>query len=160
GDAGSNPVQVTLSVTHGTLTLSGTAGLTFSTGDGSDDSTMVFTGTIPDINTALDGLSFTPVSDFSGLAALTITTNDLSNFGVGGPRSAASGVSITVVDPNAVITILSLSANPIDENDTTTLSGSFDDPAPQDTHTVVIDWGDGSTPTTLSLGAGVLSFSA
>ena len=43
-DAGSNPVQVTLTATNGTLNLSGTAGLAFSTGDGtvvitnSDDS--------------------------------------------------------------------------------------------------------------------------
>ena len=33
-DAGGDTVQVTLTVTHGTLTLSGTAGLTFSAGDG------------------------------------------------------------------------------------------------------------------------------
>src|SRR5205085_2934579 len=93
-------------------------------------------------------------------ASLTVTTDDQSNFGVGGPRSATSGVSITVIDPNAAITDLSLSADPIDENGSTTLSGSFDDPAPQDTHVVLIDWGDGSVDTTLSLDPGVLTFGA
>src|SRR5262249_15619640 len=55
-----------------------------------------------------------------------------------------------------------LSAGPaaIDENGTTTVSGSFADPGTQDTHTVVIRWGDGSPDTTLNLGAGVLPFSA
>src|SRR5262249_24618987 len=95
GDAGNNPVKVTLSVTHGTLPLSGTNGLTFSAGDGSADATMTFTGAIPDVNAALDGLSDAPDAAFSGLASLTITTDDQGNFGVGGPRSATSGVSVT-----------------------------------------------------------------
>src|SRR5205085_570428 len=42
---------------------------------------------------------------------------------------------------------------------TTTLSGSFTDPGTLDTHTVVIDWGDGSSDTTVNLAAGVLTFS-
>ena len=33
------------------------------------------------------------------------------------------------------------------------LSGSFTDPGTQDTHTVMIAWGDGSTNTTLNLAA-------
>ena len=56
-DAASSPVQVTLSVTNGTLTLAGTGGLTFSTGDGTSDSSMVFTGTLADVNAALNGLA-------------------------------------------------------------------------------------------------------
>src|SRR2546425_1283148 len=55
-DAGSSSVQVTLSATNGTITLSGTSGLTFSTGDGTADATMTFTGTVANINTALNGL--------------------------------------------------------------------------------------------------------
>ena len=47
--------QVTLSATNGTLTLgAGTlAALSFTTGDGTADATMTFTGTLADINTAL-----------------------------------------------------------------------------------------------------------
>src|SRR5262249_47649371 len=74
--------------------------------------------------------------------------------------SAAATTSVTVhnVAPSGV----TLSASPatINENDTTTVSGSFSDPGTQDTHTVVIHWGDGSADTTLNLAAGVLTFSA
>src|SRR5207249_10710536 len=55
-DAGTASVQVSLSVMSGTLTLSGTSGLTFTTGDGTADSSMTFTGTIANINMALNGL--------------------------------------------------------------------------------------------------------
>ena len=45
-DAGSNPVEVTLTASHGVLTLGGTTGLTFSAGDGATDGTMTFRGAI------------------------------------------------------------------------------------------------------------------
>ena len=48
--------QVTLTATNGTITLSQTTGLSFTAGDGTADATMTFTGTIADINTALNGL--------------------------------------------------------------------------------------------------------
>jgi hypothetical protein len=41
-----------------------------------------------------------------------------------------------------------------------TLNGMFTDPGILDTHTVVINWGDGSTNTTLNLAANVLTFNA
>ena len=82
-DAGTNPVQVTLTASQGTVTLAGTTGLTFSTGDGAADAIMTFTGTLADINTALNNLSFQPLANYNGAAALTITTNDLGNTGGG-----------------------------------------------------------------------------
>jgi hypothetical protein len=48
----------------------------------------------------------------------------------------------------------------IDEDGSTTLTGGFTDPGVLDTHTVVIDWGDGSPNTTLSLAAGVTAIPA
>ena len=75
-DAGSNPIEVTLTVTNGTLTLVGTTGLTFTTGDGTTDSTMTFRGTVANINTALNGLSYNPTANYSGSATLTITSLD------------------------------------------------------------------------------------
>ena len=96
-DAATSPVQVTLSVTNGTLSLSGSAGLTFSTGDGSADATMVFTGTLADINAALNDLSFSPTADLSGAALLTLTTGDQGNTGSGGAQSDADTVNITIV---------------------------------------------------------------
>ena len=95
-DAGVAVVQVTLNGTNGLITLSGTAGLTFSTGDGTADATMTFTGTIANINTALDGLSFDPTSDFNGAASLQIITDDLGNTGIGGALTDDDTIAITV----------------------------------------------------------------
>src|SRR5678815_3676573 len=71
-DAGSNSVRVTLTATNGTITLNGTTGLTFSAGDGTSDAVMTFTGTMTDINAALNGLAFAPTANFNGAANLQI----------------------------------------------------------------------------------------
>ena len=95
-DAGTNAVQVTLTATNGTITLSGTSGLAFTVGDGTADATMTFTGTLVNINTALNGMTFTPTNGFSGAATLSITTNDLGNTGSGGPLTDTDSVNIQV----------------------------------------------------------------
>jgi hypothetical protein len=59
---------VTLSATHGTLTLSQLTGLTFTVGDGTADATMTFTGTMANINAALNGLTYAPTADYNGAA--------------------------------------------------------------------------------------------
>ena len=94
-DAGSNPLQVTLSVTNGVLTLGGVAGLSFSAG-ANGSATMTFTGTIANINTALNGLRFDPTANFNGSAVLTLNTNDQGNTGTGGAQSDNDTVAITV----------------------------------------------------------------
>src|SRR5207249_7013188 len=63
-DGGAGSEQVTLTATDGVITLSGTSGLAFATGDGTADATMTFSGTTAAINTALNGLSFAPTADF------------------------------------------------------------------------------------------------
>ncbi len=73
---GDHVIEVTLSVTNGTLTLNGTTGLTFISGNGTADSSMTFTATFSDINSALDGLSYTPATDYNGSATLTLSTSD------------------------------------------------------------------------------------
>jgi streptogramin lyase len=55
--------------------------------------------------------------------------------------------------------IPTLAASTINEGQSATLGGTFTDPDPLDSHTVVVAWGDGSANTTLSLGSGVYSFS-
>src|SRR5207302_29826 len=82
--------------------------------------------------------------------AVTVTDSD------GASTSAATSVNVINLPPaNAQLT---LSAATINENDSTTLSGSFADPGTLDTHTLVINWCDGSSTPTLNLGAGVLTF--
>ena len=50
-------------------------------------------------------------------------------------------------------------ATSIDEGDQITLNGSFSDPGIEDTHTLLVDWGDGTAPLTVELAAGVTTFS-
>ncbi|MEC4985879.1 MAG: Ig-like domain-containing protein, partial [Oscillatoria sp. PMC 1076.18] len=94
-DAASDPVTVTLSTQNGILDLGGdTTGLVSFGGDGTNQISL--TGTVEEINTALDNLSYTPNADFSGEDTLTITTNDLGNNGTGGALSDTDAIAITV----------------------------------------------------------------
>ncbi|NIV45881.1 MAG: DUF4347 domain-containing protein, partial [Gammaproteobacteria bacterium] len=95
-----NPLQVSLKAANGTMTLSTTLGLTFSVGTGAGDTDMVFTGSIADINAALDGMSFNPLTGFDGAASIEITTDDLGNSGIGGALSDVDTVDINVVGTN------------------------------------------------------------
>jgi CSLREA domain-containing protein len=95
-DAGGNPVRITLSASHGALTLASTSGLTFSSGDGTADSNMTFSGSLPNINAALNGLTYTPAADYTGSDTLNITTSDLGNTGSGGALSDADTVAVAV----------------------------------------------------------------
>jgi VCBS repeat-containing protein len=107
-DAGAGSLQVQLSVTHGTLTLATTTGLTVI---GNATANVTATGTLTDLNNALATLSFTPTLDFPGsaasdTAAFSITTNDQGNTGTGGALSDTDGVTITVDQVNDAPTAL------------------------------------------------------
>jgi VCBS repeat-containing protein len=99
-DAGMNPVKVTLSVDVGTLTLNSISGLTFISGDGVNDATMTFTGTLSAINFALNGMAYRAGSNYNGSATLSITSNDQGNTGSGGPLTDTDTVTITVNSVN------------------------------------------------------------
>ncbi|HZV53953.1 MAG TPA: tandem-95 repeat protein, partial [Rhodocyclaceae bacterium] len=118
-DAGASAVRVTLTATNGTIILNGTTGLTFSVGDGVADATMTFTGTVTNINSALNGMMFTPTSNYFGAASLQIVTNDQGNTGSGGALSATDVIGITV---NPVADTPSVT-NATTNEDTQTTSG-------------------------------------
>jgi hypothetical protein len=99
-DAGSNPLKVTLQSTNGTLTLSGTTGLSFTTGDGTADSNMVFTGSASNINAALEGMTYTPAPGYNGPANVQIDVDDQNFTGTGGPQTDSENVPITVTAVN------------------------------------------------------------
>ena len=99
-DLGGGDLQETLTATHGTITLSGTTGLTFTTGDGTGDATMTFTGSLSDVNAALDGLAYDPAPDYNGPADLTILSDDQGNTGSGGSKTDTDDVTITVSEVN------------------------------------------------------------
>ncbi|HXG34920.1 MAG TPA: kelch repeat-containing protein [Bryobacteraceae bacterium] len=73
-----------------------------------------------------------------------------------GASSNIAKISVTVRNVPPAIASLDLlySASSINENGTVTLYGTFSDPGTLDSHTVVIDWGDGSPPTQIDVPAG------
>ena len=89
-----------LTSTNGSVTLATLAGLTFSSGDGTADSSMTFTGTIAAINAALDGASFLGAANYNGAAQLGIAVDDLGNTGTGGPQNVTAVVALTVLPVN------------------------------------------------------------
>ncbi|WP_236025116.1 DUF4347 domain-containing protein [Arenibaculum pallidiluteum] len=113
-DAENAAVQVRLVATNGTITLSRTTGLTFTVGDGTGDPIITMTGTITDINAALDGLVFLPGQDFGGSASLRIVTNDLGNAGSGGAKQDDVTIAIAVT-PVADMPTLSASASGLED---------------------------------------------
>jgi VCBS repeat-containing protein len=88
--------QVSLSATNGTLTLASGSEVDVTSGTGAGDSSVTFTGTISDLNLALDGLVFTPAPDVYGAGSIAISIDDLGNSGSGGALSAGGSVSITI----------------------------------------------------------------
>ncbi len=78
-----------------------------------------------------------PTDTASDVYEIGVTLTD-DDFG-----TATANTSVTVNNLNPVI--VSVSVNEIDENGTATINGSFTDVGTLDTHTVVIDWGDGTT---------------
>jgi hypothetical protein len=96
-DAGNDALTVTLiATTSGTMSLSGTTGLTFSAGDGTDDITMTFSGTLTSLNAAINGSTFKPAAGFTGTAGLQISTNDQGHNGSGGAKTATNTIPINV----------------------------------------------------------------
>src|SRR6202043_2665049 len=67
--------QLTLKVSHGTLALATTTGLTFSSG-ANDTASMTVKGTLAAINAALNELVYTPTTGFTGSDSLSISLKD------------------------------------------------------------------------------------
>ncbi|UBF25722.1 DUF4347 domain-containing protein [Kovacikia minuta CCNUW1] len=89
----SNNIQVTLNATNGTVALGSTSNVTV-TGDNSN--TVTVTGSIADINAALNGLSFNPTANYNGIASIQIVTNDQAALELGGALSDTDTLNITV----------------------------------------------------------------
>ncbi len=94
-DVAGAPMAITLTASNSTLiTLPTLVGLSFSSGDGSADASMTFTGTLPSINTALNGLVITPPLNFIGPSTLQITSFDQGATGNGDPGADNDTVNI------------------------------------------------------------------
>jgi Ca2+-binding RTX toxin-like protein len=106
------------------------------------------------INSATGAISYSAI-DGPNSVPLTVRVTD------NGVPSLYDEESLTINVTNIAPSNLSLdpSVGVIDENSFVTLSGSFDDPGILDSHTVEINWGDG-TSDVVSRGANVLDFSS
>ena len=90
-----------LQVTGGTLSLLRTAGLTFTTGDGTADASLAFQGTPDSLNTALAGMTYQPPVEFSGEITLTVETTD----GDGATDTDSFKISISAVNDAPVVSL-------------------------------------------------------
>ncbi len=91
-------LELTLTTSQGTFTLSQTEGLTLLLGDGIRDSSLVLRGTLDQINRAFDGLLFTPNVNASGNASFSLLVEDAGNAGVGGKQLAMGSISISLIE--------------------------------------------------------------
>ncbi|WP_421228201.1 retention module-containing protein [Aeromonas enteropelogenes] len=93
-DAGNSPIEIRLSVEHGTLNLPAGSGVTVV---GNGTGSLVLTGTLADLNALLSGgVTYQGVQDFNGRDRLTMVTDDLGNTGSGGPLSDTDVLPIEV----------------------------------------------------------------
>ncbi len=122
-DFGSD-LKVTVSVGHGTLSLSQTTGLDFEDGDGTDDQKMTFTGSKDDINAALDGLVYTPDEDYDETDLLKVTVDDQGHTGEGGSQTDTASVSIDITPVNDGPKVETNNGAELDEGTTVMLSDS------------------------------------
>ncbi|WP_397453491.1 Ig-like domain-containing protein [Pseudomonas sp. NA-150] len=73
-DAEGDAQHVTLNASHGTLNLGTLTGLTGVSGNGT--ASVSFSGSLADINAALNSLGFTGDKDYNGNASFTVSSND------------------------------------------------------------------------------------
>ncbi len=136
--AGSNSDSLTLSVAHGTITLSTTSGLTFTAGSNGTASFTV-TGTIASLNAALNNLTYTPTTNYTGSDSLAISLLD-----PGDNESASKNVAITV-NANSPPTVSAPGSATVPENGSLVFSSGNGNPIS------VADAGPGSGSDSLQL---------
>lgn len=97
-DNPTNPLSLTITAARGTVTLGSTAGLTGVTGNGG--TTITASGSLLDLNAAINGLRFQPDANANSSAggpfSVTVTVNDNGQTGTGGPLSGSLTNTITV----------------------------------------------------------------
>ncbi len=105
-DAGTSDLSVTLTASS-TVTLKQTTGLTITAGaDGT--SSVTFTGTLANVNAALDGLTYAPTANQVSGASIKIDVSDNGNTGSGGALTDSKTLNIAVTAVNDDPTVVSV----------------------------------------------------
>ncbi len=113
-DASNGTVLVSLSAASGTLSLTSTTGLTFTSGNGNQNASMIFSGTLAAVNSALTSLIYRGNANFNGTDTINLSVNDNGNTGSGIALSDSKTIAVNVLGVNnaPVITVpLAPSAN-------------------------------------------------
>ena len=95
-DGDNDNQSITIAVTNGIFYLSTTSGLT---GSGNGSSSLSYSGTLADINTALNNSYFISPFNYNGSASVAITTDD----GTGGIDAETIGITIAAVNDPPLI---------------------------------------------------------
>jgi hypothetical protein len=82
--------QVVLTATHGNLRLGSTTGITFVSG-ANNSASMTISGTLTSLNAWLNGLRFTPTTDFNGSGTISIKYTDAKN-----GLSVSTNIAVTI----------------------------------------------------------------
>ena len=118
---GTNPSEsLTLTVSHGVLNFASTTGLSFGA-TSNNASSITVTGTLSNLNAALNGLTFTPTSRFVGSAILNLSATDAGDSLTG----TAAGVPITINPLPAPVIAAPPTANLVEESSFTFAKGSI-----------------------------------
>ena len=135
-DVGTAALEATISVSNGTLSLVNTAGITIIAGDGTDDQTIIFTGTITDIDDTLSELIYHSDSNFNGTDTLTIAVNDQNNTGSGGAKTGTQNLSIVVaaINDTPEVTNVVIDADFVSQGDDMPITISVSDIDSTDLH--------------------------
>ncbi len=104
-DAGSDDVELELSVEHGTLSVDTTvlAGVVLLQVAGNGTDTVTITASLAQINATLadaDGLVYRGDTGYTGPDTLTVTTDDLGHNGAGGALTDTDTLALNVTPPN------------------------------------------------------------
>jgi hypothetical protein len=102
------PVDFYIAAASAPITLQGDmSGLTLTTGDGTDDTSIRGSGTIPAINAALSSAVITPRKEFTGTANYTVGITDRGQTGLGGPMTTEEHTEIEVSGgPDAYVALV------------------------------------------------------
>jgi subtilase family serine protease len=119
--AGSNADTLVLMVSNGTLTLATTSGVTITNG-ANGSSSMTVSGTVGNLNTAVNGLTYTPSANFVGSDSLKISLSD-----PGDSLAGSTSVGLSVASPTQPPTVTDPSAATVSENSSLTFSTSKGD---------------------------------
>jgi hypothetical protein len=98
-DAGSANLQLSLSVSSGTIALNSTSGLSITPG-ANNSASMTLTGNLTSLNSAVGTLTYTPTANYNGADSLAANLSDLGNTGSGGAKLASGSVPLNIAAVN------------------------------------------------------------